>query len=603
MKTSIRRVLSAAVAFALLCNLFAAAAFAKSSRTALITDVNGDVTVTKGGGSNPIPAFPNMPLNQGDSIETGDDGSVTVKIADPESERTIGPNSNVSISELSESGSGKKSGFKVFVGSVWNKVKSLASGDEDGIETPTATMGVRGTRYLVIAKPDGTLSVVVASGLVAAKLSGGQVGNSEGTSSSPDNTQKPDSKTVLLAPTQQIDLNPSAPPSNLSNAVRIADVSSIVKQSDPSIIKAFIIDAPSIAAENKELLANLKNSLQNGGKPVLERGGAVSDLSIGSLDDLNKVSQNMNNLVSNIAANAVSLGKVDSSELAKLIEQANNNISDVDAKIDLKKKPIDPTAGVDPEQAKKKQDEQDRINQLLQRQQLDRQLQASEIARQLSELLSKVAVQQKKVSEENQKAESELTKAAENTYVSGLSDAEKQEFNKNKDALDSNVTPTTSGGTSGNEPGSGDQTVPTTVVLNQTKTSDGFDLEISLKGFTGTKRIYGAELHFLSDTEATVTKKSLNVSKFPDSNSADIVKASAGIVDGASKLETIFAVTHYNTEAPVEFSDAGEQLATLHFAVNPAAFSYKLAYVLLVDAGGNEVPVAVKPTETFTYTK
>ncbi|MFC0213767.1 FecR domain-containing protein [Paenibacillus chartarius] len=248
------RLTSMILVFALCFNLFASAAFAKTSRSALVSSVSGDVTVTKGGGSNPIPAYEGMPLNEGDTINTGSDGNVVVKIADPESERTIVPNSTITISELTDSAEGKKNGFKVWVGSMWNKVKSLATGNEDEVETPTATMGVRGTTYLVVSNPDGTLSVVVASGLVAAKVTGTQKLVGSDTTATPDpatQIQKSDSQTnsqtVLLAPTQQINLNPAAPPSNLINAVNIVDVSTIVKQADPAIIKAFIIDAPVIA--------------------------------------------------------------------------------------------------------------------------------------------------------------------------------------------------------------------------------------------------------------------------------------------------------------------------------------------------------------------
>jgi hypothetical protein len=469
-KTTLRRICSTAVVFALLFNLFAAAAFAKTSRTALITDVSGDVTVTKGGGSNPIPAFSDMPLNEGDTIETGDDGTATIKIVDPESERIVYPNSKVTVSELSESASGKKSGFKLFIGSIWNKVKSLASGNEDEMETPTATMGVRGTRYLVIANPDGTLSVVVASGLVAAQVSSGILGNSNGVIATKGiTTPGTASSTVLIAPTQELNLNPAAPPTNLANAVQIADVTKIVQQANPAIVKAFIIDAPIIAEENRQLLDNLKSTLQNGGKPVLQRGDAVSDLTVQNLDDLNKVAQNMNNLVSSIASNAVKLGKVESTELTQLIEQANGQITNPDAKIDLTNaKPLDPTAGVDPEQAKKKQAEQDRINQLLQQQEQERQRQLEELVKQLGQAVNQAIEQQKNVVKMNQQAQADLVKAAESSYVSGLSDAEKQKFETNKKKLDQQTSTTDSNTSNSNGSGKTKPSAPTSLTMSDT---------------------------------------------------------------------------------------------------------------------------------------
>jgi hypothetical protein len=107
LKVIIRLLSILLVIYVLMSSGFAVPTFAKTSRFAVITDVSGNVTVTKGGGFNPIPAFVNMPLNEGDSIYTGDDGSATLELADPESKRVIGANSNVTISEMREEASSK----------------------------------------------------------------------------------------------------------------------------------------------------------------------------------------------------------------------------------------------------------------------------------------------------------------------------------------------------------------------------------------------------------------------------------------------------------------------------------------------------------------
>lgn len=148
-----------------------ATVLAKTSRTAVITEIVGVVEVTKSGGSKSYRAYTGMTLNQGDLLETGAGAKAVLQLADTEDEITIGQNARLYISELMEQENGKKSKLKVWAGALWSKVKTLAGeADEFEVETPTATMGVRGTHFFVGVQPDTGYPVFfTGSGLVAVK--------------------------------------------------------------------------------------------------------------------------------------------------------------------------------------------------------------------------------------------------------------------------------------------------------------------------------------------------------------------------------------------------------------------------------------------------
>lgn len=90
-----------------------------------------------------------MSLNQGDTVYTGANSSVTLNLSSGDADVTLGENAEINVSDLNSSDGNKKSKLKVWAGSLWVKVKSLAgSNDEFEVETPTAVMGVRGRSSL-----------------------------------------------------------------------------------------------------------------------------------------------------------------------------------------------------------------------------------------------------------------------------------------------------------------------------------------------------------------------------------------------------------------------------------------------------------------------
>ncbi|MFC0213766.1 Ig-like domain-containing protein [Paenibacillus chartarius] len=152
----------------------------------------------------------------------------------------------------------------------------------------------------------------------------------------------------------------------------------------------------------------MRNALNNNNPVVLQRGDAVSDLTVKTLEDLNKVSQNINGLVSNIANEAIKLNKTDSAELSRLIDNANLDIQKTEQKIDLNKPAIDRNAGVDPAQQQQKQAEKDRMDRIAQQTLQNRTQQQL----QLNDFIKKVQEQIRDQKKSNKEAEAKIVQSA-----------------------------------------------------------------------------------------------------------------------------------------------------------------------------------------------
>lgn len=315
---------------------------AKSSRAAIVTEITGDVSVRKAGGSKTFTAYKEMTLNQGDFIITGSNSSLTLKIADRNDEVTLGDNTEISITELLDSSEGKSSKFKMWAGATWAKVKSLVSSeDEYEIETPTAVMGVRGTQFLTTVDPHtGETSMVVAAGIVNTSTSVPEPNGSQNTLG------------VNVYPSQQFSMNDRDQARDLRTQVGYADIKDIVNQLSPAVIEVLIKDYANISKENDEIKQRLLNNLQMG---IEKPDGSI--LKLTSAEDLNKVAGNMNAFISNLAKAAMDAGKLSQDA----INRANELIADPAKKIDLNHvPPIDLTAGLDPEVEALKKSQQEK---------------------------------------------------------------------------------------------------------------------------------------------------------------------------------------------------------------------------------------------------
>ncbi|OAO89109.1 hypothetical protein AXX17_ATUG04400 [Arabidopsis thaliana] len=387
---------------------------AASSRVAVIKSMEGDVQVRKSGGTKSFRAFAKMSLNQGDIITSGKDGSAVLQFANGTSEddqMTLGNSTSMTFSKLSNK-KGTITKVSVLKGNVWSQVKSIASKDDEfQLETPTAIMGVRGTLFFVNVDPQlGTTQLAVGSGVVRTTVEP----NGQGATPSTVGTSQID-----VYPTQQIVLNPTV--SDPSSMVSFVDLSDFVKNASPDVIEALIKNKAEIDKENDEFIAKKKKEIAEG---LTSNFGLV----IHDQATLDKVKANLDNLIANLAMLAVKSNKISQDVMNKVIEEANKKIADSSRKIDLNNvKDLDKTAGMDA--AKQKLAEQKaKEYEEAKRKELETQ-------QKKAEALKKLLEEKEKLKQQNDLLLKQQQQAAADAYRNSLSEAERQAYDKNQQAL------------------------------------------------------------------------------------------------------------------------------------------------------------------------
>jgi hypothetical protein len=139
---------TALVAAALLVS--AGPAFAQDVVIGRIKSTTGSVSIVRQ--SSTVPAQPGEPLYQTDSVRTGADGHVGITLKD-ETRLALGPNTDVRIDQfLYSPGQGNlRLVLKIargLVAYVSGRIAKL-SPDAVRLETPSAILGVRGTRMVI----------------------------------------------------------------------------------------------------------------------------------------------------------------------------------------------------------------------------------------------------------------------------------------------------------------------------------------------------------------------------------------------------------------------------------------------------------------------
>ena len=116
----------------------------------MVRTVSGDAAVTRGETS--LPADPGLKLMVGDTLVTGRDGSIGVILRD-DSSLSIGPGSHLVLRSFQFS---PPEGKFDLVAQISRGTMAYLSGligklapEKVRIETPTATIGIRGTRFAV----------------------------------------------------------------------------------------------------------------------------------------------------------------------------------------------------------------------------------------------------------------------------------------------------------------------------------------------------------------------------------------------------------------------------------------------------------------------
>ncbi len=130
--------------------LAAAPAFAAGPEIAQVKTVAGTVSVVRDGKTDPVK--PGDALYEQDTLDTGADGSIGITFTD-NSVLSLGPNSEAALSQYSFDSSN-------FTGTSLTDLRkgtaSMVSGDiarsspsAMQVRTPTATLGVRGTSFVI----------------------------------------------------------------------------------------------------------------------------------------------------------------------------------------------------------------------------------------------------------------------------------------------------------------------------------------------------------------------------------------------------------------------------------------------------------------------
>ncbi|WP_182914489.1 FN3 associated domain-containing protein [Paenibacillus sp. 1011MAR3C5] len=375
----------------------------RKTRAATLEQINGTVWISQAGGSLSYRAYDGMSLHHGDRIITEFQSSAILKTVDRKDELTVSENSELYISDLSSASQVKHTSFVLWSGMIGASVTPLIdSKDTFKIMTATAQTDVRGTNFIVGIDPvTGASRLFVSSGLVQ--------GSGSGTDQGP----------VPVYPAQQLGVIPGSG-STEPNVPYILDPADFVNQASPAVIEQLLKQKQKLDQENREMLERMKNGAAGSGP-----GDNPYHL---SPYDLEQFGENMNNLLANIARQALDQQKLDRDRLQEIIDEANK---DSDNKIDLNHvPPLQLT-----EQQRQQQERQKRLEDERNRQQEEQSKQREQQALRDS-LMNKILAEKERLEQENKKQQEAALKRAEDLLKQQLSDAEKQRFEQQQQALE-----------------------------------------------------------------------------------------------------------------------------------------------------------------------
>ncbi|MEW6227069.1 MAG: FecR family protein [Bacillota bacterium] len=145
-------------------------AYAETGRPKTVAEIEsleGTVVVLPAGSDLWENAAAGRGLCHGDRVKTGPESWATLALASGDS-LMLGPGCEVCFDSLLH--------LRLFIGRIWAKVRPALGGAENfRVETPSAVVGVRGTRFTVCVKVDLITAVSVASGLVEVAGADGMV--------------------------------------------------------------------------------------------------------------------------------------------------------------------------------------------------------------------------------------------------------------------------------------------------------------------------------------------------------------------------------------------------------------------------------------------
>ncbi|MBC7792615.1 MAG: FecR domain-containing protein [Clostridia bacterium] len=109
-------------------------------------------------------ATPGLALNEGDQVQTGDDGTVRLLLA---GNAVVDLAANTSMVVTRAPSGGDKTRIKIWSGRLWARVSKLFGSADFEVESPNAVAGVRGTEFVVEVAADGSTDINVLEGAVA----------------------------------------------------------------------------------------------------------------------------------------------------------------------------------------------------------------------------------------------------------------------------------------------------------------------------------------------------------------------------------------------------------------------------------------------------
>lgn len=315
----------------------------KKNQGAEVIELSGEVNVKRGEGSKSFEAFEGMNLAQGDRIKTGKDSYVIVKWYEG-TESTLGSLSELVIAELKTSDKEKKTGFKLWSGQMWNKIKKLLNvGDKYEVETGTAVMGVRGTQFLVIVNPktgetrNTVMDGVVGTSPIMSPIEKLIYANEETTSNS---------EGTKLNQSQQIDVVKLIEQTDVPILYQIVkdlveaseaddedELNQLLESKDlKKIEEAFTLTLQ--AKENLELAAFILNAIQD--SPKKAEIQQFFEEKNTSFDNVMQVIQNQTETLANRLTDIITVAKeagVDEGTIVKWIEniKVNKSIEEIQA--------------------------------------------------------------------------------------------------------------------------------------------------------------------------------------------------------------------------------------------------------------------------------
>lgn len=291
---------------------------ASTSRVAIISMMEGTVEVQKSGGKKIIKGFKGMSLNQGDIVTTGKKSSVVLKFSNGTSEDDtliLESSARVTFSKLSNK-SGTITKVSILKGKAWVDVKSIKNKDDEFVlETPTASMGVRGTNFFVGVDPNtGLPTLAVLSGNV----------NVTGSSNNTGQYNVYPASALTVGGQDQLQMIP------IDNQI----LAQMLKSTSNEVMAAILESAQKIINENQ----NLMNQFSTTTFPT--------DINQFPLAQ-NQYTDNVYNLLLALAEEAFKLHKIDGNALSELQgqikeQQLNNselhkNQGDVDLNFEANK--------------------------------------------------------------------------------------------------------------------------------------------------------------------------------------------------------------------------------------------------------------------------